>query len=127
MDFAWFVMANVNVMKFQQPRDLNDVKDRDSLEHWINNFTVYANKDPQMSPFLTRTWNANEAHMGQEALGDNTAPQMATQCKLFFKHVASFLPFPYFNKHIEQRLLASTRSGCYSERFTIWRRMQVLS
>ena len=95
-------MANVNVMKFQQPRDLNDVKDRDSLEHWINNFTVDANKDPQMSPFLTRTWNANEAHMGQEALGDNTAPQMATQCKLFFKHVASFLPFPYFNKHIEQ-------------------------
>ena len=96
-------MNNVQVMKFQKPRDLNDVEDRDSLEHWINNFTVYANRDSEMAPFLTRTWDINVAHMDQAALGDATPAQMASKLKLFLKHVASFLPNPYFNKHIEQR------------------------
>ena len=112
-------MNNVQVMKFQKPRDLNDVKDRDSLEHWINKFTVYAHRDPDMAPFLTRTWDINEPHMHQAALGENTPAQMAAKCKLFLRHVTSFLPNPYF-KHIKQRTTSlSTVWDLFREVFNI--------
>ena len=98
-------MANMNqVMRFHRPRDLGTNETADTLDHWISQFTVYIQRDPIMSPFLTVEWNPNHATMGFTEGREGVAPaQRATNCKLFLSHLASFLTVPYHRKSIEKR------------------------
>ena len=91
------------IMRLPKPRDLTDKETADSLEHWITTFTVYIQRDTYMNPFLTRTWTPGADHRGQAVLGDITRAEMATCNELFLKHVASFLPHPFFKEHVVNR------------------------
>ena len=90
-------------MRLPKPRDLTDTETADSLEHWFTQFTVYAQRDTYMCPFLTRTWNPAAEHRAQLAMGDITPAAMGTYNELFLKHVASFLPNPFFKEHVLNR------------------------
>ena len=46
-------MAHNTIMKFHCPRDLKVTETSDSLDHWMNQFTVYIQRDPLIAPFLT--------------------------------------------------------------------------
>ena len=99
-------MAGANatsIMRLPKPRDLTDMETEDSLEHWINQATVYIQRDTYMQPFLTRTWNSSANNRGQLPLGDISAQDMATYNELFLKHIASFLPNPFFKERVLKR------------------------
>ena len=97
-------MNQNQVMRFHRPRELGTTETADTLDHWINQFTVYIQRDPIMSPFLTGTWNPNHATMGfTEAREGVTIQQQSANCKLFLSHLASFMTVPYHKKTIEKR------------------------
>ena len=99
-------MAGANqtsIMRLPKPRELTDMETADSLKHWINQATVYIQRDTFMQPFLTRTWNAAARNRGQAAHGDIPAEDMSTYNELFLKHIASFLPNPFFKEKVLKR------------------------
>ena len=99
-------MAGANagaIMRLPKPRDLTDKETADSLEHWITTFTVYIQRDTFMNPFLTKTWTPGADHRGQAQNGEISQADMATYNILFLKHVASFLPNPFFKEHVVNR------------------------
>lgn len=99
-------MAGANasaIMRLPKPRDLTDKETADSLEHWITQFTVYIQRDTYMQPFLTRTWNSAAPNRGQAALNDIPAEDMSIYNTHFLKHIASFLPHPFFKDSVVNR------------------------
>ena len=101
-------MAHNTIMKFHRPRDLKNTETSDSLDHWINQFTVYIQRDPLMAPFLTGQWNSAADNMGftagPNAAADALSPaEQAANCKIFLAHLASFMEVPYHRTAIEKR------------------------
>ena len=91
-------------MRFHRPRELGTTETADTLDHWISQFTVYIQRDPIMSPFLTGNWDPNHNTMGfTEAREGVSAVQQSANCKLFLSHLASFMTVPYHKKSIEKR------------------------
>ena len=101
-------MAANSVVKYPFPEKLQKVETADSLDHWIQNFKVYIQRDPTFKDFLTWTWDYNLPNMGfvdpeRIPAGTLTAVEKGANCKLFLSHVASFMKVPYFRKAIERR------------------------
>ena len=97
-------MNQNTIMQFHRPRDLENHESAASLDHWMNQFKVYIQRDNLMSPYLTETWSYEAENMGYTtALEGISAAQRGANCKLFLSHLASFMKVPYHRKTIEQR------------------------
>ena len=96
-------MAQNMLMRFSKPRDLEVKEIAVTLDHWITQFKVYAQRDPIMVNFLTGTWNPNAEHMGYVDTPQETAVIKAANCKMFLCHIASFMKVPYYNVAIQTR------------------------
>ena len=93
-------MLHNTIMKFHCPRDLKIAETSDSLDHWMNQFTVYIQRDPLMAPFLKLQWDSTKDKMGftrnPEAAADALPPaELLANCKIFLAHLASFMEVPY--------------------------------
>ena len=89
-----------SVVKFKVPRKLEDKETEVSLEHWKNEFLVYAQRDAAFAPFLTNSWDPDKENFG--FTGADAAVTM-NACKMFVNHVVSFLKYPYWNHKIMDR------------------------
>ena len=98
-------MAAANAaIRLQLPRKLNNIETADSLDHWIDTYVDYIQRDPILATFLTCNWNYAEDNMGFTVAAGGVAPaQRAANCKIFLSHVNSFLPNPYSRNAIAKR------------------------
>ena len=86
-----------SVVKFPVPRNLEDNETAVTLGQWKNQFTIYAQRDSNFSPFLTANWNKDAQYYGFQTA------QQGVNCELFIRHVTSFLKTPFWNHKILNR------------------------
>ena len=98
-------MAAANAaIRLQLPRKLTNIETADSLDHWIDTYVDYIQRDPILAPFLTCDWNYAADNMGFTVAAGGVEPaQRAANCKIFLSHVNSFLPNPYSRNAIAKR------------------------